>query len=98
MNYVRDVSQTMAEELHQLMAQAQALVDATAGEQEARIKAARDGLHDRLELAKSAFGRAEGQFMEKVKATDAVIHAKPYYAIGGACLGGLLLGWLLSRK
>jgi ElaB/YqjD/DUF883 family membrane-anchored ribosome-binding protein len=51
-----------------------------------------------LESAKDAFGRAEGRFLEKVQAVDAVVHEKPYYAIGGAGLCGLLLGWLLSRK
>jgi ElaB/YqjD/DUF883 family membrane-anchored ribosome-binding protein len=95
---IQDVSKGMGREIHHLLAQAQALVDATAGEQEARIKSARDALAGRLESAKDAFGRAEGRFLEKVQAVDAVVHEKPYYAIGGAGLCGLLLGWLLSRK
>lgn len=95
---VRDVSKVMGREIHHLLRQAQALVDATADEQEARVRSARDALAGRLESAKDAYSRVEGRFLDKVRATDAVIHKKPYYAVGGACLGGLLLGWLLARK
>ncbi|WP_300160807.1 hypothetical protein [Solidesulfovibrio sp.] len=98
MALVQDVSKTAAREIHHLLDQAQALVDATAGEQESRIKSARDALASRLESAKDAVSRAEGRFLEKVRATDAVIRERPYYAMGGACLAGLLFGWLLSRK
>ena len=98
MAHIQDVSRSVSRELHHLVNQAQALVDATAGEQEARIKAARDALAERLESAKNEYHRVEGHFLDKVSAADAVVHAKPYYAMGGACLGGLLLGWLLARK
>jgi ElaB/YqjD/DUF883 family membrane-anchored ribosome-binding protein len=36
--------------------------------------------------------------MDKAQAADEFIHAKPYYAIGGTFIGGLLLGWFMSRK
>ncbi|WP_075353087.1 DUF883 family protein [Desulfovibrio sp. DV] len=98
MAYIRDTSRAMRLEIQHLMDQAQALVDATAGEQAGRVKAARDALGGSLESAKTAFGRVEDRFMDKIQAADAGIHEKPYYAIAGAWLGGLLLGWLLARK
>lgn len=98
MAHIQDISKSVSRELHHLVDQAQDLVDATAGEQEARIKAARDALSERLGLAKNEFHRLEGRFLDKVSTADAAIHDKPYYAMGGACLGGLLLGWLLARK
>ncbi|MHC1789726.1 DUF883 family protein [Solidesulfovibrio sp.] len=98
MTLVRDVSKTVAKEIHDLLDQAQALVDATAGEQETRIESARDALAGRVAAAKDAFNRAESRVLKKLQAADAVVHAKPYYAIGGAGLCGLLLGWLVSRK
>lgn len=98
MAHIQDVSKGVGREIHHLFAGAQALIDATTGEQEARIKSARDALAGRLESAKDALGRAEGRFLEKIKTVDTAVHEKPYYAIGGAGFCGLLLGWLLSRK
>lgn len=88
----------MSEEMQQLVDHARALVDATSGEVEDRIKSAREALKARLGPAKSGYGELEAQVLDKVMAADACIHVKPYYAIGGALIGGLLLGWFMSRK
>lgn len=93
-----DRSRAMAKEMRQFMSQAQALVDATSGELDDRIKTTRDALKARLEAAQGEYGELADRLLDKVQTADAVIHDKPYYAIGGTFLAGLLLGWLMSRK
>lgn len=95
---VLDNSQKMGEEMQHLIDHARALVDATSGEVDDRIKAAREALKVRLDSTKSGYGELEVQVLDKVMAADAYIHVKPYYAIGGTFIGGLLLGWFMSRK
>ena len=95
---VQDNSQKMSEEMHHLIDHARALVDATSGEVDDRIKSAREALKVRLDSTKSGYGELEAQLLDQVMAADAYIHVKPYYAIGGTFIGGLLLGWFMSRK
>ena len=91
-------TKTMREELQNIMSHAHALVDATSGELDEQIKSARIALKERLESAKSEYGQLEIQLRDKAQAADEFIHAKPYYAIGGTFIGGLLLGWFMARK
>lgn len=94
----QDNTQKMSEEIQHIIDQARALVDATSGEFDDRIKIARDALKERLDSSKSGYGGLEKQFLDKVMDADEFIHVKPYYAIGGTFIGGLLLGWFMSRK
>jgi ElaB/YqjD/DUF883 family membrane-anchored ribosome-binding protein len=84
--------------MQEIMNQAHALVDATSGELDDRIKSARAALVERLNLSQGSIGRMETQILDKVQAADEFVHVKPYYAIGGTFVGGLLLGWFMSRK
>lgn len=88
----------MGRETRQILEHAQALVDATSGEVDDRIKTARSALNERLESIKDEYDELEDELLEKVKAADEFIHVKPYYAIGGTLIAGLFLGWLISRK
>jgi len=94
----QDNYKTMSRELQNIMDHAHALVNATSGEVDDRIKAARTALKERLDSAKSEYGGLEDQLMVKVQAADEFIHVKPYYAIGGTFIAGLFLGWFMSRK
>jgi ElaB/YqjD/DUF883 family membrane-anchored ribosome-binding protein len=94
----QDNAKTMRKEMQQILDHAQALVDATSGELDDRIKSARTALKERLESAKSEYGELEGRLLEKVQAADEFVHAKPYYAIGGTLIAGLFLGWFMFRK
>jgi len=94
----QDYSKTMRNEMHHIMDHAQTLVDATSGELDDRIKSARVALKERLELAKGEFGDLEDRLLDKVQDVDEFIRAKPYYAIGGTFLAGLILGCFVSRK
>lgn len=88
----------LSQEMHYIMDHAHALVDATSGELDGRIKSARTALKKGLEAAKGEYGDLEAQILEKVQTADEFVHVKPYYAIGGTFIAGLLLGWFMSRK
>jgi len=88
----------MSKEIHHIMDHAQALVDATSGELDDRIKSARAALKERLESVRSEYGELQDGLIDKVQAVDELIHEKPYYAIGGTFIAGLFLGWFMSRK
>jgi ElaB/YqjD/DUF883 family membrane-anchored ribosome-binding protein len=88
----------MSVEMQHIMDHAKALVDATSGEVDERIKSARAALKERLDSAKSESCALEDRLLDQVKVADEFIHIKPYYAIGGTFLAGLFLGWFMSRK
>jgi ElaB/YqjD/DUF883 family membrane-anchored ribosome-binding protein len=98
MTTTHDNAQKISQEMQNIIDHAHALVDATSGELDERIKTARTALKERLASAKGDYGQLEAQLLEKVQAADEFIHVKPYYAIGGTFIGGLLLGWFMSRK
>jgi ElaB/YqjD/DUF883 family membrane-anchored ribosome-binding protein len=87
-----------ATELREIMRHANALLDATAGEADERIKQAREKLEERLASAKGKYADIEERIEEKLQVADQLIHDKPYHAVGGSFLLGLLLGWFMSRK
>ncbi len=91
-------TEEMAQELRGVMDHAQKLIEATAGELDDRTRAARAMLEERLAVAKVKCGELEGHIKNKMQDADKLIREKPYYAIGGSFLVGLMLGWLLGRK
>lgn len=91
-------NQAMADELREIIRHAGTLIDATANEADERVKKARETLEKRLDAAKRQFADLDGVIDEKLQAADRVIHEKPYHAVGGSFLLGLLLGWFMSRK
>jgi len=91
-------SDAMAAELREIMSHAQALVEATAGEADEKISAVRKNLEKRLKSVKDKYGEVEDGLLETIKAADDLVREKPYYAVAGSFLGGLLLGLLVARK
>lgn len=91
-------SEEMAKELREVMSHAQKLVEATAGEIDDRTRAARAVLEERLAVAKVKMGELEGHLKNRMQDADKIIREKPYYAIGGSFVVGLMLGWLMGRK
>ena len=88
----------MAAELREIIRHAGALVDATADEADERVQKARELLEKRLDAAKSKYADFDDLLDRKIEAADRLIHDKPYHAVGGSFLLGLLLGWFMSRK
>ena len=88
----------MAAELREIIRHAGALVDATAGEADERVQKVRDLLEKRLDAAKSKYADLDDLLDRKLEAADRLVHDKPYHAVGGSFLLGLLLGWFMSRK
>ncbi len=89
---------TMSEEMQNIIEHARALVNATSDEVDERVKTAREALKERLDSSNMIYRDIEEQFLEKVRVADEFVHVKPYYVIGGTFIGGLLLGWSMSRK
>ena len=94
----QDNAKAMSQEMQHIIEHARALVDATSGEVDDRIKAARAALQERLGATRSEVDVLEDRLMETVESADKFIHVKPYYAIGGTFIAGLFLGWFISRK
>lgn len=93
-----DHTKAMGQEMQNIIDHAHALVDATSGEVDDRIQAARAALKERLQVTKGECGELEDRLLEKVQDADGFIHAKPYQAIGATFIAGLFLGWFMSRK
>ena len=91
-------SDAMAAELREIISHAGALVDATADEADERVQKAREMLGKRLDDAKNKYADLDDLLDRKIEAADRLIHDKPYHAVGGSFLLGLLLGWFMSRK
>lgn len=93
-----DNAKAMSQEMQTIIDHARALVDATSGEVDDRIKEARAALQERLTATRGEVGELEDRLLEAVETADKYIHVKPYYAIGGTFIAGLFLGWFMSRK
>ena len=91
-------SDEAAAELREIMRHAGALLDATAGEADDRIQKAREKLEEQLAATKKKYADFEDRLGERLQSADRIIHDKPYHAVGGSFLLGLLLGWFMSRK
>jgi ElaB/YqjD/DUF883 family membrane-anchored ribosome-binding protein len=91
-------SEAMSREMREIVSHAQALVEATAGDVDDKIGKVRADLQERLQAAKEKYGDLECHLMDRVKAADGMVRDKPYYAMSGSFLAGLLLGWIVTRK
>jgi len=85
-------------DLQSLADDAKELLSATAGVAEEKVIQARDRLAAALEKGKDAWESARSNAVERVEATDKLIRANPYPAIGIAFAAGALLACLLSRR
>jgi len=85
-----------------LMADAEALILATAAHQDGAISSIRSKALESLASAKESLSSAQGPLAEKVKVVaegaDEFVHRNPWEAIGVAAGLGLLIGLLVSRR
>ena len=85
-----------------VIADAEELLRATAGQAGEKVAAARARIQDSMTTAKAKLEQLSQASTEKAKAaahaTDVYVHDNPWHAIGIAALVGLLLGTLISRR
>jgi len=92
----------LAADLRVVVADAEELLRATAGQAGEKVAAARAKIQDSLDAAKAKLAAAGEATAEHAKAaaraTDDYVHDHPWQAVGIAALAGLALGMLISRR
>lgn len=85
-----------------LMADAQALIEATAAHEDGPIGVIRSKALETLASAKENLSNIEGSLSDKAKVVaegaDEFVHRKPWESVGIAVGLGLLVGLLISRR
>lgn len=92
----------LMDDLKQVLADAEALLSATAGDHSEGIAELRSRVQNTLAHAKSGLVDAQAAVIDKAKAaakaTDGYVHENPWKSIGIAAGVGLLLGMLIGRR
>jgi ElaB/YqjD/DUF883 family membrane-anchored ribosome-binding protein len=102
-NVENDVSkEKLMQDLRVVVADAEELLRATAGQAGEKVSAARERIQENLASAKERLVAAERAVVEKTKqaakATDEYVHENPWKAVGIAAGVGLVVGMLISRN
>ena len=98
-----DVSrEKLGSDLRIVIADAEELLRATAGQMGEKAVLARERIQESLRVAKDKLSRAEEMMFDKTKAaaraTDDYVHDHPWGAVGIAAAVGLVIGMLISRR
>jgi ElaB/YqjD/DUF883 family membrane-anchored ribosome-binding protein len=98
-----DVSrEKLASDMRIVIADAEELLRATAGQMGEKAVVARERIQESLRVAKDKLARAEEVMLDKTKAaaraTDDYVHDHPWSAVGIAGAIGLVIGMLISRR
>jgi ElaB/YqjD/DUF883 family membrane-anchored ribosome-binding protein len=81
-----------------LLEDAQALLAATAHVAEEKVVEARKRLTSAIEKGKETWNTVQEKAVAGAKATDQVIRANPYKALGVALGVGIVIGYLFRRR
>ena len=98
-----DVSrEKLATDLRIVIADAEELLRATAGQMGEKAIVARERIQESLRVAQDKLARAEEVVIDRTKAaaraTDEYVHDHPWGAVGIAAAVGLVIGMLISRR
>jgi len=98
-----DVSrEKLATDLRVVIADAEELLRATAGQMGEKAVVARERIQESLRVAKDKLAQAEEAVIDRTKAaaraTDDYVHDHPWGAVGIAAAVGLVVGMLISRR
>ena len=101
-NIENDISkEKLMQDLRVVVADAEDLLRATAGQAGEKVSAARERIQENLASAKERLASAEQAVVAKAKqaakATDEYVHENPWKAVGIAAGVGLVIGMLISR-
>ena len=92
----------IVQDLKVVVADAEELLRATAGQAGERAAVARERIERSLERAKVKLAEVESVVTEKTRemahATDQYVHENPWRAVGVAAGIGLIIGLLISRR
>lgn len=97
----RTSSSSIQRDVRGVLADAEQLLHATAGELGEKAKEVRKELTRKIEAAKEKFQSLEDvkeAAEEGLKEVDQVIRKHPYESVGAALVAGLILGALLNRR
>jgi len=91
----------LMQDLRVVVADAEELLKATAGQAGEKVAAARERIQENLAVAKARLAEAEEAVVAKTKAaaraTDEYVHENPWKSVGIAAGAGLIIGMLISR-
>jgi len=91
----------LMQDLRVVVADAEELLRATAGQAGEKVSAVRDRIQENLIVAKENLAAAQETVVLKTKqaakATDEYVHENPWKAVGIAAGTGLIIGMLISR-
>ncbi|HXU94472.1 MAG TPA: DUF883 family protein [Gallionella sp.] len=92
----------LMQDLRVVVADAEELLRATAGQAGDKVASARERIQESLVTARERLASAEQAVVEKTrqaaKATDEYVHENPWKSIGVAAGAGLIIGMLISRS
>jgi ElaB/YqjD/DUF883 family membrane-anchored ribosome-binding protein len=95
-------TEKLMQDLHAVMADAEALLKATAGQAGEKIEQARTRAEESLRQAKLRLQDAglevEARARATARAADDYVHDKPWQALGVAAGIGFLIGYLIGRR
>ena len=91
----------LMQDLRVVVADAEELLRATAGQAGEKVSAARERIQENLAAAKERLAAAQDAVVartkEAAKVTDEYVHDNPWKAVGVAAGAGLIIGMLISR-
>jgi len=101
-NVENEVSkEKLMQDLRVVVADAEELLRATAGQAGEKVSAARERIQENLAAAKQRLAVAQDAVVartkEAAKVTDEYVHENPWKAVGIAAGVGLVIGMLISR-
>jgi ElaB/YqjD/DUF883 family membrane-anchored ribosome-binding protein len=95
-------TQKLVADLKVVIADAEDLLRATAGQAGEKLAAARERAQASLAVARAKLGEAERMVLERSRqaahATDEYVHDNPWTAVGIAAGVGLVIGLLIGRR
>lgn len=101
-DYAALTKQQLIADFKVVLADAEALIQATAAQGGEVLASAREKARESLGLAKEKLAEAQAAVSAKSRvaadATDEYVHAHPWEAVGVAAAAGLLVGMLLARR
>ncbi len=97
-----ETKEQLAANLRRIIADAEDLLAATAGQTDSRLVELRDRARENLQIARDKLADADeairAKTREVVYATDDYVHDNPWSSIGVAAALGLLVGVLIGRR